>query len=78
MGKFCIIFYRRLIARAYQHTEEVLRTHSSQLETLAQALLARETLNYDDVVELLGPPPHGKKALVSPADFEAQLKQTEK
>ena len=45
---------------------------------MAQALLEKETLNYDDVVSLLGPPPHGDKGLISPADFEAQLNEEAK
>ena len=42
---------------------------------MAEELLKRETLNYDDVEKLLGPPPHGKKHLVSPADYERQLRE---
>lgn len=64
---------RKLIAQAYQRTEEVLKNHSQALETMAQALLQRETLNYSDVEQLLGPPPFGKKHLVSPAEFEKAL-----
>lgn len=37
---------------------------------LAEALLKRETLSYDDVEKLIGPPPYGKKRLVEPAEFE--------
>ena len=32
---------------------------------IAEALLARETLNYSDLEELIGPPPHGKKMNVA-------------
>ena len=42
---------------------------------MAEALLEKETLNYDDVEALLGPPPFGKKHLVSPVDYENQLKK---
>jgi len=66
---------RSLISEAYKRTEEVLRLHKADLETMAEALLDRETLNYDDVEALLGPPPFGKKHLVSPIDFENQMKQ---
>ncbi len=45
------------------------------LTAMAEELLKKETLNYDDVEKLLGPPPHGKKSLVSPADFERQLNE---
>ncbi len=54
-----------LIAEAYRRTEECLATHKDNLKLMAEALLAKETLNYDDVEKLLGPPPHGKKHLVS-------------
>eukprot|EP00095_Tigriopus_kingsejongensis_P000749 maker-scaffold273_size229271-snap-gene-1.20 protein:Tk00749 transcript:maker-scaffold273_size229271-snap-gene-1.20-mRNA-1 annotation:"PREDICTED: paraplegin" len=66
---------RQLIARSYKITEGVLQTHKDKLTLMAEELLKRETLNYDDVVALLGEPPFGKKNLVSPADFEKQLKE---
>ena len=53
----------------------MLQDHKAQLALMAEALLERETLNYDDVEKLLGPPPHGKKHLVSPADYERQLRE---
>lgn len=37
---------------------------------LAEGLLKKETLSYDDVETLIGPPPYGKKRLVEPAEFE--------
>lgn len=37
-------------------------------------LLKKETLNYDDVEKLIGPPLHGKKRLIDPVEFEASLK----
>ena len=52
--------------------------HKDALEKMAQALLEKETLNYDDVEKLIGPPPHGKKHLVSPVDFEQSLNQQSK
>lgn len=42
---------------------------------LAETLLKNETLNYDDVVKLIGPPPHGKKRLIEPMEFEASVNQ---
>ena len=53
----------------------VFQEHKAQLALMAEELLKRETLNYDDVEKLLGPPPHGKKHLVSPADYERQLRE---
>ena len=66
---------RNMIAEAYKRTEEVLKSHMDSLEILAQALLERETLNYDDVEKLIGPPPFGKKHLVSPVEYEQNLDQ---
>ena len=66
---------RQLIAQAYQITENVLLEHKDALEKMAQALLEKETLNYDEVEKLIGPPPHCKKYLVSPVDFEQSLNQ---
>ena len=64
---------RTMIAEAYKRTEEILKKHQNSLEILAQALLEKETLNYDDVEKLLGPPPFGKKHLVSPVEYEQSL-----
>merc|ERR1711971_772947 len=69
---------RQLIARAYKITETVLLENKDSLELMAQALLEKETLNYDDVEKLIGPPPHGKKHLISPLDFEQSLNQQSK
>jgi len=66
---------KQLIAQAYKKTEDVLSENQDKLEILAQRLLEVETLNYEDVEALLGPPPFGKKHLVSPADYEQGLKQ---
>merc|ERR1719431_914016 len=63
---------RKMIAAAYQKTEDCLRENQDKLELLAQLLLKKETLNYDDVEALLGPPPFGKKHLISPADYEQE------
>merc|ERR1712045_307575 len=66
---------RKMIESAYTRTEELLQQHKDKLEIMAQRLLEVETLNYDDVVALIGPPPHGKKNLVSPVEYEQSLKQ---
>jgi spastic paraplegia 7 len=42
---------------------------------LAEALLKKETLNYVDVEALIGPPPHGKKNLIEPLQFESEISQ---
>ena len=45
---------RKMIAEAYKRTETVLQEHKDKLEILAEKLLEVETLNYDDVVALIG------------------------
>jgi spastic paraplegia protein 7 len=57
---------KQMIAEAYKRTEVCLKENHEKLEALAQLLLERETLNYPEVEALLGPPPHGKKHLVTP------------
>jgi spastic paraplegia protein 7 len=52
-----------------------LKENKDKLEKLAELLLLKETLNFEDVEELLGPPPFGKKHLVSPVEYEEGLKQ---
>lgn len=36
---------------------------------LANALLEREVVNYDDIEALLGPPPHGPKKMILPQSW---------
>ncbi|XP_017006681.2 mitochondrial inner membrane m-AAA protease component paraplegin [Drosophila takahashii] len=66
---------RHVVASAYQTTEGILATHRDKLEKLAEALLEKETLDYDQVVELIGPPPYdlGKRQ-VDGVEFEQSLK----
>ncbi|KAF7273513.1 hypothetical protein GWI33_013781 [Rhynchophorus ferrugineus] len=66
---------RKLVGQAYRQTEAVLKKHKDKLEMLAENLLQKETLNYDDVEKLLGPPPYGKKNLIDPADFEESIRK---
>ena len=66
---------RKLITEAYRKTERLLNEHKDTLQIMAEALLQKETLNYDDVEKLIGPPPHGKKHLISPLDYERGLKE---
>jgi spastic paraplegia protein 7 len=48
-------------------------TNSIVVFQLAETLLKKETLNYDDVEKLIGPPPFGKKSLIGPAEFEESV-----
>lgn len=36
---------------------------------LANALLEREVVNYEDIEALLGPPPHGPKKMIAPQSW---------
>ncbi|KAL6263464.1 hypothetical protein P5V15_006255 [Pogonomyrmex californicus] len=62
---------RKIIGEAYKRTRQLLLENKDKLDTLAEALLKQETLLYNDVEKLIGPPPYGKKRLVEPAEFES-------
>ncbi|KAK2578833.1 hypothetical protein KPH14_002450 [Odynerus spinipes] len=64
---------RRLIAKAYENAQEIITENKDKLERLAEALLKKETLTYDDVEKLIGPPLYGKKRLIEPAEFESSV-----
>ncbi|XP_011148234.2 paraplegin isoform X2 [Harpegnathos saltator] len=70
LGNLMDIEVRKMIAEAYEQTRKLLLDNKDKLDTLAGALLERETLTYDDVENLIGPPPYGKKRLIEPAEFE--------
>ncbi|XP_043937525.1 paraplegin [Protopterus annectens] len=54
-----------LVAQAYRHTEKLLLDNRDKLIALANTLLEREVINYDDIEALIGPPPHGPKKTIS-------------
>ncbi|XP_039186938.1 paraplegin [Crotalus tigris] len=58
-----------LIAQAYRCTEKLLMDNRDKLKMLADALLEKEVINYDDIEALLGPPPHGPKKTISPQSW---------
>lgn len=65
---------RRMITEAYERTEQLLRDNVEMLRTLAEALLKQETLNYDQVVALIGPPKYDDaKRKIEPVEFEDSL-----
>lgn len=55
---------KKLISSAYERTQKVLDDNKQLLETLISELLERETLTYDEVVNLIGPPPYKDKKQV--------------
>ncbi|XP_071448663.1 mitochondrial inner membrane m-AAA protease component paraplegin, partial [Hetaerina americana] len=64
----------KLVAKAYKRTEDLLKEHMDKLEMLSSELLKKETLNYNEIEVILGPPPHGQKHLIEPADFEVSVR----
>ncbi|KAL7071069.1 hypothetical protein ACQ4LE_009961 [Meloidogyne hapla] len=54
----------KLVAEAYYATERLLKDNRDKLDVLAKALLERETLSYEDVKKLIGPPKFGNKQVV--------------
>lgn len=68
---------RKLVNKAYRHTENVLSKNKDKLKKLAEALLQKETLRYEEVEQLIGPPPHGRKNLIESAEFESSISPKE-
>uniref|UniRef100_A0A0K0DTJ8 AAA domain-containing protein n=1 Tax=Strongyloides stercoralis TaxID=6248 RepID=A0A0K0DTJ8_STRER len=53
-----------IVTKAYFTTEKLIRDNFDKLNILAKELLAKETLTYEDVKKLIGPPPYGDKDMV--------------
>lgn len=58
---------RSLLHASYQTALELLRKHNSSLHTLAEALLARETLSREDILAILPAMPHHHDPTSAPA-----------
>ncbi|KFD55363.1 hypothetical protein M514_03703 [Trichuris suis] len=56
---------RQMIEKAYAVAENILRSKRSELELLTKMLMERESLTYEQIVELIGPPAHGPKQLTN-------------
>lgn len=52
---------RMLVGKAFRQTEVILDANLGKLNALAQELLTKEVLNYDDIAAILGPCPFGDK-----------------
>ncbi|KRX97550.1 Paraplegin, partial [Trichinella pseudospiralis] len=50
-----------LVGQINKKAEIILRNNREKLDLIAKKLLRCETLVYDDLVELIGEPPHGRK-----------------
>jgi cell division protease FtsH len=48
---------RKIIGDSYEEAKRLLREHRKQLDALVEALLARETLNEQEILEVTGLPP---------------------
>lgn len=69
---------RTMVASAYQATEKILEDNKELLVKLSEALLEKETLNYDEVVALIGPPKYdAAQRKIEPVEFEDNLKRLE-
>lgn len=75
LGDLIDLETRQIIQEAYFRAEDILKANRDKLQTMAETLLKRETLNYDEVVELIGPPKYdAAKRKVDPIEFEQSLK----
>uniref|UniRef100_A0A803T1S0 SPG7 matrix AAA peptidase subunit, paraplegin n=1 Tax=Anolis carolinensis TaxID=28377 RepID=A0A803T1S0_ANOCA len=58
-----------LFTKDQLHTEKLLLDNRDKLRMLANALLEKEVINYEDIEALIGPPPHGPKKMISPQSW---------
>lgn len=69
---------RKMVSQAYAATEKILEENKDMLIKLSEALLDKETLNYDDVVALIGPPKYDAALRkIEPVEFDDNLKKLE-
>ncbi|XP_059569952.1 paraplegin isoform X2 [Alligator mississippiensis] len=67
-----------LVNQAYRCTEKILLDNRNKLQMLADALLEKEVINYDDIEALIGPPPYGTKKMIAPQSWlEAERNKQE-
>jgi cell division protease FtsH len=64
---------RKIIGDSHEEATRLLTRHRSALEALAQALLSRETLNEQEILQVTGLPPAPKLegAMAPPAEVPA-------
>ncbi|XP_055342096.1 paraplegin-like isoform X2 [Paramacrobiotus metropolitanus] len=61
---------RKLVATAYFRAQQILTDNQDKLVKVAENLLLKEQMNYEDMEKLIGPPPFGAKAMISPSDWD--------
>nr|XP_022339795.1 paraplegin-like [Crassostrea virginica] len=52
---------RDLVSKANMQARRILEENMDKVHKVAKALMERETLSYEDIERLIGPPPHGSK-----------------
>lgn len=52
---------RNLVTKASVQSKKILEENMEKVHKVAKALMERETLSYEDIEKLIGPPPHGNK-----------------
>ena len=57
-----------VITAAHEQAVQLLKDNRDKLDKLARELHKNETLTYEDVKRLIGPPPHGPKSVIELAD----------
>ncbi|GAV06972.1 hypothetical protein RvY_16876 [Ramazzottius varieornatus] len=62
---------RNLVAHAYKTAEKVLVDNRDKLVKLAEMLIKKEQLSYEDVELLIGSPPYGPKSKITPSDWDS-------
>lgn len=76
LGKLIDERARILVANAYKDTEKLINENRDKLKLMAEELLKREVLNYNDIEKLIGKPPHGKKNLVEQLDINSLIQSS--
>ncbi|XP_033753797.1 paraplegin-like [Pecten maximus] len=67
---------KKLVARAYMATQSLLMENKPTLDLLAKTLLEKESLTYDQVRDLIGPPPHGDKIKLEMVKILTEAKES--
>jgi len=52
---------RLLVGKAFEKTDAILEKNLDKVKALAEELLTKEVVNYDDIAAILGPCPYGDK-----------------
>ncbi|XP_061162893.1 paraplegin-like isoform X2 [Saccostrea echinata] len=52
---------RALVSKASLQSKKILEENMDKVHKVAKELMERETLSYEDIEKLIGPPPHGNK-----------------